>query len=245
MDQAALSDKSVLETLLKTNRPPTDQETAIIRESMAPTNAKLKDVEAQISETMAHIQELKSQVEQAETKLQRLREEEAAILETFADHRRIFSPFRNIPEDVLREICIQACMGRDIPALSYFRDPLPYVLAQICSGIRYIALTTPIIWASMHVEIRTFPFGNLRAYEKAYSAVARRASAWFDRAGGLSLTVSIEDYRDSYPKFGGFRCDPSTILFDTLLSYSTRWKELIFNSRCGDMLSAMSVRLHI
>ncbi|KJA19047.1 hypothetical protein HYPSUDRAFT_144267, partial [Hypholoma sublateritium FD-334 SS-4] len=113
---------------------------------MAPANAKLKGVEVQISEMMAHIQELKSQVEQAENKLQRLHEEEAAILESFADHRRVLSPFRNVPEDILREICIQACVEGDIPALSYLGIPLPCVLAQICRGMRPIALTTPIIW---------------------------------------------------------------------------------------------------
>ncbi|KJA14561.1 hypothetical protein HYPSUDRAFT_150215, partial [Hypholoma sublateritium FD-334 SS-4] len=112
---------------------------------MAPTNANLKDVDAQISDMMAHIQALKAQVEQAETKLQRLRDEEAAILETFADHRRIFSPFRNLPEDVLREICLQACVEGDMPTLSYGRRSpgLPYILAQICSEMRHIALTTP------------------------------------------------------------------------------------------------------
>ncbi|KJA17075.1 hypothetical protein HYPSUDRAFT_146945, partial [Hypholoma sublateritium FD-334 SS-4] len=117
---------------------------------MAPATAKLRAVEAQISETTAHIQALKSQVEQAENKLQRLREEEAAILETFADHRQVFSPFRNIPEDVLREICIRACVEGDMPGLCYPMGPLPWILAQICSGLRYIALATPIIWASMH-----------------------------------------------------------------------------------------------
>ncbi|KJA19021.1 hypothetical protein HYPSUDRAFT_44691 [Hypholoma sublateritium FD-334 SS-4] len=242
MDQAGLSSDSVLQTLLKTNRPPTDEETAIIRESMAPTNATLKSVEAQISETMARIEALKLQVKQAENKLQRLREEEAAIWETFADHRRIFSPFRNIPEDVLREICIQACMGGDIPALSYSKDTLPYVLAQICSGMRHIALTTPIIWASMHVEIGAFFCLGLRGYERVYSALARKASTWFDRAGGLGLTVSIVEYRDSYPKFD-VQCDPSTILFDTLLSYSTRWKELKFDSHCDGVLSAPMARI--
>ncbi|KJA19056.1 hypothetical protein HYPSUDRAFT_44711 [Hypholoma sublateritium FD-334 SS-4] len=243
MDQAALSSKSVLETLVKTNRPPTDQETAIIRESMAPTNAELKVVEAQISETMAHIQELKSQVEQAETKLQRLREEEAAILETFADHRRVFSPFRNIPEDIIREICIQACVKGDIPKLSYPRNPSTYILAQICSGMRHIALTTPIIWASVHVEIRSYLFSGLIQYEKAYSALARRVSAWFQRAGGLGLTVSIEDSNIAYAVLEGFQSDPSTILFDALLSYSTRWKQLQFDSSCGSLLSPLILRI--
>ncbi|KJA19042.1 hypothetical protein HYPSUDRAFT_144224, partial [Hypholoma sublateritium FD-334 SS-4] len=113
---------------------------------MRPTNAKLKDVEAQISEMMAHIRELKSQVKQAKTKLRRLRNEEAAIFESLADHRLVFSPFRNIPEDVLREICIQAYLEGNMAELTFMGLPLPFRLAKICRGMRYIVLTTPIFW---------------------------------------------------------------------------------------------------
>ena len=56
--------------MLKTNRPPTDEEKTNINESAANNNAKLKAVEAQISETIAHIQALKLQVEQVELRLQ-------------------------------------------------------------------------------------------------------------------------------------------------------------------------------
>ncbi|KJA19005.1 hypothetical protein HYPSUDRAFT_168622 [Hypholoma sublateritium FD-334 SS-4] len=238
MDQAALSSDSVLEMLLKTNRPPTDQETAVIRESMAPTNAKLKIVETQISDTVAHIQELKMQVEQAEIKLQRLREEEAAILETFADHRRVFSPFRNLPEDVLREICV-ACIEGNMPKLYYEGGtPSSYVLAQICSGLRNIALTTPRIWASMEVQMGGFYCYGHGAYHQAYSILAQKARKWFERAGSLALTIVIEDFTCRYTSSEG-ESDPSNILFDTLLSYSPRWKELQFNSSCKAVCTPM------
>ncbi|KJA19013.1 hypothetical protein HYPSUDRAFT_44687 [Hypholoma sublateritium FD-334 SS-4] len=232
MDQETLSSDSALHTLLKTNRPPTDQETAIIRESMAPAQAKLKDVETQISDTVEHIQALKAQVEQAEIKLQRLREEEAAILETFADHRRVFSPFRNLPEDVLREICI-ACVKCDMPTLKYRgRTPLPYVLAQISSGLRNIALTTPRVWASMKVWIGGFFLHSPEQYHQAYSILAQKASKWFERAGSLALTVSIEDFSFIREGTEDSESDHPNILFDALLSCSTRWKELQFASHC-------------
>ncbi len=102
---------------------------------------------------MAHIEELKSQVEQAEIKLQRLQEERVAILDTFADHNRVFSPFRNLPEDILREICVACVQGDSIPTLAYRTTSLPYKLGQICSGMRHIALTTPLIWAYVEIDI--------------------------------------------------------------------------------------------
>ncbi len=120
---------------------------------MAPTNEKLQDVRGQISETVAHIEALKLQVQQAESKLQRLLDDEAAMLKTSEDHRRVLSAIRIVPEDVLREICI-ACVEEEMPRLSYCTTPLPYVLAQISRGMRHIALATSAIWASMDVQIR-------------------------------------------------------------------------------------------
>ena len=75
---------------------------------------------------------------------------EAAILETDADHRLLLSSssFQNMPEDVLREICI-AFIGADFPILESRVLPLPYMLMQISSEIRRIVLTTPSIWASV------------------------------------------------------------------------------------------------
>ncbi|KJA23697.1 hypothetical protein HYPSUDRAFT_569678 [Hypholoma sublateritium FD-334 SS-4] len=184
MDHAALF---TLEVLRKTNRPPTDQETAIILQSMAPTNAKLKVVEAQISDAIVHIKALKSQIEQADINLQRLREEEAAILETFTDHRRVFSPFRNLPEDVLREICV-TYVEAGLPTLSCHRStPSPYILSQICRAMRHIALTTPTIWATMNVRIESLSFRHRGLAQGVYLIMARRASEWFERAGGLAL----------------------------------------------------------
>ena len=79
-------------------------------------------LEAQTSEMKANIDALpvEFQVEQAENKLRRLREEEA-------DHRRVLAPFRNLPEDVLREIGI-ACVQGDIPELSFSHTPMPYMI---------------------------------------------------------------------------------------------------------------------
>ncbi len=129
---------SVLETLLKTNRPPTEQERAIILESMDLANAKLKDIDGQISEMLAHIETLKLHVQaEAENKLHLMWEEKSESLEALADHRRVLAPFRNLPEDVLREICA-ACVQGDIPRLSCVRTPIPYTLSQICRGMRHV-----------------------------------------------------------------------------------------------------------
>ncbi len=221
---------SVLKTLLKTNRPPTEQEEAIIVESMAPTNAKLKDIDGQISNVIAHIESLKLLVEQAENKLHCLREEQTAILDTLSDHRRVFSAFRRLPEDVLREICT-TCVHGSIPELYHYRAQMPYILSQICSGMRHAAWTTPVIWASMSVNIGNMVRGRIESIEDRFAFVAQRAVEWFERTGGLPLTLTISDGSDYYLfDDSNSKADPTSILFNTLLIYSSRWKEIYFIS---------------
>ncbi len=221
--------------LLKTNRPPTDQEKAIVQKSMAPTNEKFRDVRGQISDTVAHIEALRLQVQQAERKLQRLLEDEAAILKTSEDHRRVLSAIRTLPEDVLREICIACVEYPKLPNLSYHTIPLPYVLARISRGMRRIALTTPVIWASMEVQIRHKNYYSDRILnEQAYKALSRRATEWFASIRRLPLTLSIKNPDDGAYRRNPLASHPSDILLGTILSYSKRWKNIKFET-CEDL----------
>ncbi len=200
---------------------------------MSPTNSKLRFVEGMISETTAQIHALQLELERAEFKLQVLQKEKAAILETSKDHRSVISAVRNLPEDVLRQILIACVEDEKPPILSYRPIPLPYRLAQISSGFRRIALSTPIMWASMYVQFDAFLYENLD--EQAYSILAHMVRVWFERAGGLPLTVFIEGPGSSpYENEDYGESDPSNILFDTLFSYSARWQDIQFISPRND-----------
>lgn len=209
---------------------------------MSPTNEFLKAVEAQISEAMDHIQEPKSRTVKMETKLQDLREEDAAILKKPADHIRALSDFQNLPEDVIREI-FNACVEADMPTLSFGFTPFPCVLAQISSGMRHIALTTPFIWATMNVRTNLFYLDNKQARKEAYEILASKASEWLDRAGGMALTVFMQVPNCYAYTLEDVQSDPSNILFDTLFRYSTCWKRIQIESSYGDVPSAPILRM--
>ncbi len=196
---------------------------------MSPTNSKLRFVEGMISETTAQIHALQLELERAEFKLQVLQKEKAAILETSKDHRSVISAVRNLPEDVLRQILIACVEDEKPPLLSYRSLPLPYRLAQISSGFRRIALSTPIIWASMDVQFDALCYENLD--QNAYLFLANMVVEWFGRAGELPLTVFIE-YPGSSAECS--ESDSSNILFVILFSYSARWKDIQLISRRKD-----------
>ncbi len=209
--------------------PNTDRKS--IQESVASTDVELEAVEAQVPLATAHVQVLESQLGQTETELQPcLRKQEAALLDTAAVHHQDDFPnsFQNMPEDVIREICI-ACVGADPPILTSRMLPLPYMLMQICSGMRRIVLTSPSIWASIHIQLNEdFYFAP---NEQLYTALVCEARKWFDRAGALALTIFVENLNNNYPSgtSDGTGTDPANILLDFLFSSSPRWKSICFS----------------
>ena len=178
--------------------------------------------------------------------LESLLNEEAAIMATSAYHCRTLSSFQNMPDNVLREICL-AFIGPEMPLLIPSFLPLPYTLMQISSGIRRIVLTTPSIWASINIRLDS----SSRVDKLCYAALVCEASKWFERANGLSLSISVEDVSDRlYWKLRNAELDPANVLLDFLFSYSTRWKSICFH--CPEVpimanriaaLSAVSVPL--
>ena len=207
--------------LLKTNRPPTDDERAIILEFMDPVNAELKILEAQIFAADAQVNVLQSQLKRAQNELLRLRKKEASILETFADIRGTLSSFRSMPEDVLREICL-AFVAANVPVLSYPFVPSytsPYELMRISSGLRRIVLETPSIWASVNLDISS----SDRMNKLQYTTLVFEARKWLERASGL-VSICVEDFTPQPD--ANLEVDPANILFDFLISHSARWKSL-------------------
>ncbi len=169
--------------LLKTNRPPTDEEKAAVLEYMVPVNAELKTLESQIFAAVAQVNVLQAQLKRAKNELLRLRKKEASVLETLSDLRGTLSSFRNMPEDILREICI-AFVAADVPEFSmssgvYFPSYASlYTLMQISSGMERIVLGTPSFWASINIHIGS------DAKELHYREIVCEAKEWVERASG-------------------------------------------------------------
>ncbi len=205
---------------------------AIIKESMAPATAELKTLAENISKSIAQVQALKSQLKHAEIGLERLRKKEAAILESTAYHRGVISPFRDFPEDILREIC-HAFVESEIsmlacPHIASTPPPAPYLLMHISSGIRHIVLQTPSIWASINFQIDS---SSNRVDEQKFTTFICEARKWLQRAGGLALSINVLDlaYGNGGQSGVNLGFNAANTLFDFLLTYSTRWKSVRFN----------------
>ena len=211
-----------LEELFTTNRAPNDEEQKILKQFAAEYDDKLKTITNKIRDL--------------EAQLQVLRDDKAAILELVAPFKRALSPFRQLPEDIVREIFTACLPTRRNPTMSCTEAPV--LLTQISSATRRIALATPELWAAIHI---TFELPRRMKYAK--SAMAARAEGveeWLlRRSGNLPLHISVH-----FPGMMSYReRDLGESVLDILFSYCSRWKSALF-SCVPQSLSRISTLTH-
>lgn len=197
--------------LLSTNRPPNEDELAQARRIVADYRDELQIVRQKISDT--------------EASLQRLKEEQNMLLDDLVPFERIISPLRRIPEDIYREI-FMSCISTEANPTMSSRDA-PVLLTRITSGMRRIALTTPTLWAAIHIPI--FVRVKSAIMDVAKSVMEARklgVEEWLlRRSGQLPLCISVTEVNDT----DGEQSIPEHLvqsIIQTILSCCSRWKDI-------------------
>ncbi|KAJ7129083.1 hypothetical protein C8R46DRAFT_682954 [Mycena filopes] len=143
-------------------------------------------------------------------------------------HLALVTPARRLPEDIIREIflaCIVPLPWRwHHPGMSTKKAPL--LLCQICSTWRRVALSTPRLWSSLHINV----LGNSKMAE-----LASAATTWLSRSGILPLSISVESPYTYAPEV----TDASPLLA-SLAAFSGRWKDIELYAPHSDAFIALS-----
>ncbi|KAJ7513056.1 hypothetical protein B0H11DRAFT_1843504 [Mycena galericulata] len=159
---------------LHTNYAPSDSEIKWIQSHIEPhtvevarLNALIQDLSAQRDETQEYIDA----------------------------HKALLSPVRRLPPDIVQEI-FTACLPTQRNAVMSAREA-PLLLTCICRAWRALALSTPVLWASLHLPLE-FIFDR--------SPAPAQVRQWLARSGRCALSLSIvgarnmeqweEDYAD-------------------------------------------------
>ncbi|KAJ7466916.1 hypothetical protein FB451DRAFT_1259514 [Mycena latifolia] len=171
-----------------------------------------EDIERIRADLISHVEQLK-QIENAIRDLSAQRNEIEAYIES---HRALISYPRRLPRDIIQEIFL-ACLPTDRNAVMSPKDA-PMLLCRICSTWRDIALTTPALWASLHVAVQ-FIVGN----EQRMLAVAE----WLQRSAACPLSLSmVGDIWDikwkSHP-------NDVTAVIELLAGHAKRWRNVELN----------------
>ena len=179
-----------------------------------------------------------------ETHLQILNDEKRAFLESMEPLKQALSPFRQLPEDIVREVFIACLETERNPTMS--NKEAPVLLTQISSATRMIALSTPTLWASIHICIPSLLSAS-SMMDRAKSDMDARTKGveeWLlRRSGSCPLNISFQNFDEDGLVFGNQ-------IIDILLRCSSRWRYVRFSclpeylSRISELTSTDFPVLH-
>ncbi|KAJ7809870.1 hypothetical protein B0H14DRAFT_2865017 [Mycena olivaceomarginata] len=187
--------QSPFNDILYTNTVPSDTECDSIRSLLA---GPLKDL-ADITEEMRRLQSL---IDEAVLKRERLQQFINA-------HLALLSPVRRLPDDIVRAVFTATLPSRRNLTMS--ADEGPLLLSKVCKSWRTHALTTPRLWASMHIVIPSRP---------KFEHLVALVNMWLERSGSVPLDISMV-----YSKTCDVIFDVSPLL-STLAIESRRWRSI-------------------
>ncbi|KAF9525544.1 hypothetical protein CPB83DRAFT_859453 [Crepidotus variabilis] len=136
-------------------------------------------------------------------------------------------PRRNrIPEDILREIFLR-CLPDTHDAVIHPNES-PILLTHICSSWRRVALSTPLLWSTIHLPLYNSPSfyppippPTSTELEENVQARERVIQTWLDRSSTCPLSLTLIDL-DLPPA--------SQKIFNLIVSSSHRWRSMKFST---------------
>ncbi|KAJ7724954.1 hypothetical protein DFH07DRAFT_854492 [Mycena maculata] len=188
--------ESPFKDILYTNIAPSDSQCQTIRELLVGPHQEIANLTDEIVATQAL--------------LEALAQRRAALEEFVSAHLALVSPIRRLPADVMQEIFV-ACLPSGQNSVMSEQDA-PLLLCHICNAWRSLALSTPRLWASLHIVLPSMD---------EMPSINETVNGWLSRSGILPLSISVAAPRR-------FEYDLSTLL-QTLIGFSPRWNHIRFN----------------
>ncbi|KDR70032.1 hypothetical protein GALMADRAFT_128196 [Galerina marginata CBS 339.88] len=195
----------------------------------------LKDPEAELAKLSEDISRLQAEIDD----LQKRRDELDNAIE---EHRKLLTPFRRLPDDMLREVFLFCLPEKHNALMSAAEAPL--LLGRICSRWRSIAYHTPRLWATLHIPLPVPPaHGGLTLwipsetfqqlctdFEQRFKNHCQAVQDWLTRSGCCPLSISLNP-RDSVPLTQN---NYIRTYLEILLKFSHRWRSLEITIPSGE-----------
>ncbi|KAJ7153690.1 hypothetical protein C8R46DRAFT_961500 [Mycena filopes] len=176
-----------------------------------PSDADCQRIRALLVGPQKEVAQIGDEIHRLETLLNELVVKRDRLNGFIDAHLALISPVRRLPEDVVAEIFAASLPSDRNAVMSETESPL--LLCRVSQAWRALALSTPRLWASLHIPV---PAGDM-------PQLTERVSSWLLRSGSLPLSLSAISAPHLY--VGGEPLDTTQVV-ETLKHFSTRWQHL-------------------
>ena len=115
-----------------------------------PSQCVVDDLSGLIASPMEELALTNQNITNLELELRALKSKRKQLRSTaLEEYLIITSPIRRLPDDILSEIFYQCIHSHRNPLMS--ASEAPVLLTQICSRWRSVALSSPELWARLHI----------------------------------------------------------------------------------------------
>ncbi|KAJ7212632.1 hypothetical protein GGX14DRAFT_564383 [Mycena pura] len=196
----------------------------ILHTNVVPSDAQCDDIRAFLVGPCKELADLTEEIERLQSLLDQTTEKRDKLKQCVDTHFALVSPMRRLPDDILREVFVETLPSTRNTAIISTEGPL--LLCRVCKLWRSIALTTPRLWASMHIVVPD------RARIHRLIDILR---SWLGRSGTVPLAITMLLSQTWTPD-----CNVAAVLA-FLASASRQWKDLEFTLPLnGDDVTALS-----
>ncbi|KAJ7665889.1 hypothetical protein DFH06DRAFT_1385592 [Mycena polygramma] len=155
-----------------------------------------------------------------------------------AAYKALISPARRLPLDILQEIFI-ACLPTHRNCVMSSSEA-PVLLGRICSAWRAISLSTPRLWASLHVAEPTFQSGltDEALFQHKVAQRIEMTKIWLGRSGSCPLSISLHS-APQYVRLPDIASNSEQFI-EALVLFASRWQQLNFTIPLSTVVETMS-----
>ncbi|KAJ6458879.1 hypothetical protein C8R47DRAFT_1081544 [Mycena vitilis] len=195
---------------------------------------ELLEIQALLVEPSVRIIHLDDGIAELQKAIDKLAQERDGLGAFVKAHKALVSPVRRLPLDIIQEIFL-ACLPTHRNCAMSSKEP-PVLLGRICSSWRAISLSTPRLWAKIHLVRPPRPppeagSHELQSFEKKLLRRLETFKDWLGRSGECTLAISLEEYRNYRPM-------PSDI---ALIPFASRWREIKLSTQArGALMETLS-----
>ncbi|KAF8138029.1 hypothetical protein K438DRAFT_1880976, partial [Mycena galopus ATCC 62051] len=199
-----------------------------------PLDKEVLEIQALLGDPLSRLQSLDNRIAELQKAIDELAEERTTVRDYVDAHKALLSPIRRFPLDILQEIFV-ACLPTHRNCVMSATE-CPVLLGRICSSWRTISLSTPRLWARLHIA-EPVPLDRCRhglgIYEQKLAQRIEVVTAWLKRSGQCALSVSLAGHNSTM----FIEHSSTSAMIQALIPLASRWQHISITATSTDLQS--------